>query len=227
MQNVGAYGQEVSETIERVDAIERATGERVSLTRDACAFGYRDSVFKRGADGRYVVVRVCFRLEPSGRPSVRYAELERILAGAPLSLNGVRDAVLALRRSKSMVIDHSDENRRSAGSFFLNPVVDKAQAEAIAEGGMPRYPVDAERVKLSAAWLIEHAGMPKGTTRGRVGLSSRHSLAIVNRGGATAADIVGFAAEVRARVREHFGVTLVPEPRLLGFEPSEAAPLFA
>ena len=226
MQNVGAYGQEVSETITRVDIIERASGNALSLDPDACAFGYRDSVFKRSAEGRYVVVRVVFRLRTNGAPTVRYPELQRAVSDAP-TLSEVRSAVLALRRGKSMVIDPDDDNRRSVGSFFLNPVVLEADADRVSslEAGLPRYPA-AGGVKLSAAWLIERAGLPKGTTRGPVGLSTRHSLALINRGGATSAQVIAFAAEVRARVRDHFGVALVPEPRFLGFEPHELRPLF-
>jgi UDP-N-acetylmuramate dehydrogenase len=221
MQNVGAYGQEVSETITRVDVIERATGNALSLLPDACAFGYRDSVFKRSAEGRYVVARVCFRLCSKGAPTVRYPELQRAVSPSP-TLSEVRSAVLALRRGKSMVIDPNDDNRRSVGSFFLNPVVAEADADRMAS---PRYPA-AGGVKLSAAWLIEHAGLTKGTTRGPVGLSTRHSLAIINRGGATSTQLIAFAAEVRERVRDRFGVSLVPEPRFLGFEPHELRALF-
>ena len=239
IQNIGAYGQEVGSVLERVHLIARDDGRELDLDHDGCQLGYRDSLFKGAAAGRYVVTRVRLRLRPDGPATVAYAELSRGLGDAEEpSLKQVRDTVLALRRAKSMVLDPSDVNRRSAGSFFVNPTLPIVEVETVAErvaerlgerAAMPRYPAAAdasgERVKLSAAWLIERAGMERGWGRGPVGLSTKHTLAIVNRGGATAAEIVAFAAEVRARVRETFGVTLTPEPRLLGFEPEELAPL--
>ena len=239
IQNVGAYGQEVAETITRVRAIDRASGSIVELDNAACRFGYRDSIFKREAKDRYAVVEVTFTLRRGGAPSVRYAELERRLAtaGGPTpSLAAVREAVLALRKSKSMLLDPADENGRSAGSFFMNPVVSQAALSSLkarlADAGslapgevMPSFPAEGGLVKLSAAWLIERAGFRRGTSDGQVGLSTRHALAIVNRGGASAAAIVAFAARVKGAVEERFGVRLVPEPALLGFEPGEIADL--
>jgi UDP-N-acetylmuramate dehydrogenase len=236
MQNVGAYGQEVAETIERVSTVSRTTGERSSFDARACGFGYRDSVFKGREAGRHVVTEVRFRLRPGGPPTIRYPELERAVrdAGEP-DLATVRRTVIALRRNKSMVIDPSDENHRSAGSFFVNPVLDddglavteeRVKAQLGDEVTMPRYPAEGG-TKLPAAWLIERAGMTKGTTRGRVGISTKHCLALVNRGGATAGELIAFAAEVRAAVRELFAVALTPEPRLLGFTAEETAALLA
>jgi UDP-N-acetylmuramate dehydrogenase len=234
MQNVGAYGQEVAATIEQVAVIDRTSGARAVLRRQACDFGYRDSIFKRAADGRYVVMGVRFRLRRGGPPTVIYPELAQALGGGDVGLAEVRSTVIALRRKKSMVLDPDDENFRSAGSFFLNPtlapdelsrVVARAKEHGC-EAEPPRFPAPAGRVKLPAAWLIEHAGFVKGTRRGRVGISSRHSLAIVNCGGARASEVVAFASEVRARVRERFGVALAVEPRLLGFEPAEVAGLY-
>jgi len=235
MQNVGAYGQEVGETIERVTAVSRQTGERVVLAADRCGFGYRDSVFKHEAAGQYIITEVRFRLRPGEGPTIRYPELERTVReqrGEP-SLESTRATVIALRRLKSMVLDPEDENRRSAGSFFVNPVLDD-EAFAIArakvrealgdEITMPSYPAEGG-TKIPAAWLIERAGLAKGTTRGNVGISTRHSLAIVNRGGAKASELVAFATEIRATVRERFAVTLHPEPRLLGFTTEETAAL--
>lgn len=231
MQNVGAYGQEVSQSVDAVVVVERSSGRRVELDKGACHFGYRDSVFKRQADGAYVVLAVRFRLAEGGAPTVAYAELEQALvaAGRPVTLTEVRGTVIRLRRAKSMVIEPNDENRRSAGSFFVNPTLGEehaARVEALAADiapaeRMPRWQVVGGRIKLSAAWLIERAGFPKGNSDGPVGISTRHSLAIVNKGGATAAQIVAYAARVRARVRERFDVALTPEPRLLGFEPDE------
>jgi UDP-N-acetylmuramate dehydrogenase len=232
MQNIGAYGQEVAGVIARVRLVERASGRETDLDAEACRFGYRDSVFKHEAADRYLITGVDFRFH-AGPPTIAYPELERALAaGAPPTLADVRRTVVALRRAKSMVLDASDENRHSAGSFFVNPVVapavaDEAAARAarLAPGQtMPRFP-QTDGHKLSAAWLIERAGFAKGTRRGAVGLSTRHTLAIVNFGGGTAADIIAFAAEIRARVRDAFGVTLTPEPRFYGFRPDELAAL--
>lgn len=229
IQNIGAYGQEIGEVLEAVTVLDAETGRVRELDRAACAFGYRTSVFKTTAAGRYVVLGVRLRLRPGGAPTVRYAELARRLDGAAPTLEAVRRAVLALRRGKGMVIDAetppSDPDRRSAGSFFLNPVVPAALADEIAARAadpMPRWPAGDGRVKLSAAWLIERAGFRKGHARGAVGLSTRHALALVNRGG-TAADLVALAAEIRRAVAAAFGVTLHPEPVFVGFDaPADA-----
>lgn len=235
IQNIGAYGQELSETLVEVEALERSTGELTTLSREDCELAYRDSVFKRAAAGRYLLTRVRLRLTPGGAPKIAYAELERAMSGGPRSLAAVRAMVIDLRRKKSMVLDPDDENRRSAGSFFVNPTVPHdeldailARAAAIAPGErMPSYPATEGRTKLSAAWLIERAGLLRGTARGRVGISTKHSLGIVNRGGATASELIAFALEVKTRVRDAFGVTLHPEPRMIGFEPEEVAALLA
>ena len=237
IQNVGAYGCEVADTLERVTAVDRATLETVDLAASDCGFAYRDSAFKRAWDGRFVITRVTFRLVVGGAPTVRYAELARALAAHPSpSLADVRATVLALRRSKSMVYDPKDENHRSAGSFFTNPIVSAAvlgrareAATAVLRAGesMPEFPAGPGLTKLAAGWLIERAGFTKGTFDGRVGLSTRHALAIVNRGGATAEEIVRFATKVKRGVFERFGVTLMPEPVLAGFEPHETADLLA
>ncbi len=202
----------------------------MELDRAACGFGYRDSVFKREARDRYVVVAVRFALRPGGAPTLRYAELSARFAGrAAPSLAEVREAVLGLRRSKSMVLDPTDENGRSAGSFFMNPTLDAAAAAAARARfpgeAMPAFPTGDGRVKLSAGWLIERSGFPRGTRDGAVGISTRHALALVNRGGATAAEIVAFARRVRDAVRYRSGVALAPEPVLVGFLPEETAGL--
>jgi UDP-N-acetylmuramate dehydrogenase len=221
IQNVGAYGQEVAETIESVRVIDRETLAHRTLTTAECRFTYRDSFFKSVAPERYVVLSVVFRLAPAGAPAVRYAELERRLAEdgidkAEATLTQVRDTVLALRRAKSMVLERDDENRRSCGSFFVNPIVTAEQAEHVeritGDPRMPRYPQADGRVKLAAGWLIERAGFRKGERRGAVGLSSKHALAIVCRDGARASDVVAFAREIVAAVAERLGVTLTPEP---------------
>jgi len=232
MQNVGAYGQDVSETIVRVRVLDLRTGAVSDLTREECRFGYRDSRFKREDRGRFVILAVTYRLRPGGAPAVRYADLERHLpaqGGAGPSLADVRRAVIDVRRRKSMVIDPGDPNRRSVGSFFMNPVVSAAEAERIeaavhrdgtlaANDRMPAYPAADGRTKLSAAWLIERAGLRRGYRRGNAGISTNHTLAIVNCGGATAQEVVGLAREIRDRVRDRFGLTLVPEPVFVNLE---------
>ncbi len=230
IQNIGAYGQEVSQTIEHVVVIDRDNAQRVVMDAASCQFAYRDSIFKGDANGRYIVVAVRFRLAVGAPPTIAYAELERAVRDhGAATLATTRDTVLVLRRRKSMVIDPEDENRRSAGSFFVNPIVSVDVADAVAasiDEPMPRYPVADDRVKLAAAWLIERAGMKKGTRQGNVGISTRHSLAIVNNGGATAEELVAFATTVRQRVRDRFNVKLHPEPRPLGFDPAEIAALY-
>ena len=223
IQNVGAYGQEVSQTVTTVHALDRRTGETVTLARQDCGFGYRSSRFKSGEPGRFIVLGVTYRLRPGGAPAVRYADVESDLARRSIarpSLADVRLSVLAIRRSKSMVLDPDDSNRRSCGSFFLNPVMDEASfARVSLAAGDPSMPCWREgngRVKLSAAWLIEHAGLHRGDGPGPVVLSTRHSLAIVCRQGARAADVAAFARDIRARVEARFGVRLVPEPVFWG-----------
>jgi UDP-N-acetylmuramate dehydrogenase len=230
LQNIGAYGQEVASVIERVQVIDRQDGRELELAREQCAFGYRDSLFK--AAERFVVLRVDFRFH-AGPPSIVYPELARAFDGREPTLGSVRQQVLSLRRSKSMLLDPSDPNGKSAGSFFVNPTVSHAVADEVAARAhtiapghsMPRFE-QPTGVKLSAAWLIEQSGLAKGTARGRVGLSTRHCLSIVNRGEASASEIIAFASEVRARVRDRFGVSLTPEPRCYGFRPGELAGLF-
>ena len=211
MQNVGAYGQEVADTIGFVRALDRETGQVVKLEPADCRFAYRSSVF-RGSD-RWIILEVRFRFPRSTSSApIRYAELARALGiaeGQSAPLRTVRDTVIALRRSKGMVVDPDDPESRSAGSFFTNPIV---EAGAVIPADAPRWSQPDGRTKLSAAWLIEHAGFAKGTTVGRVGISRKHALALVNRGGATATELLAFAAEIQARVRAVFGVELVREP---------------
>jgi len=219
IQNVGAYGQEVAETVTRVRALDTRHGRVVDVTAADCKFAYRDSAFKRDEPGRFVVLAVTYRLRPRGMPAVRYADVERHLGERGVRaprLADLRESVLAIRRSKSMVIDPADPNRRSCGSFFTNPVVG---CEALADverragaNGMPRWPQPDGRMKLSAAWLIEHAGFRRGQREGPVGLSTRHALAIVAHEGARAADVLAFAARVQRTVADRFGVVLTPEP---------------
>ena len=229
IQNVGAYGQEVSDTIRTVRVIDRGTRAITDLPPSACGFGYRDSLFRRQPD-RYVVASVTFALQPGGAARVRYPELTAALANnhSP-TLADVRAAVLDLRRKKSMVIDAADPNRRSVGSFFTNPIVSRAEARALVDRlladeiiasarELPQFPAGGDGVKLSAAWLIEHAGagIARGLRDGAVGVSTRHALALVHHGGGTTAALLALAARVRRAVRDRFGITLAPEPIFLG-----------
>lgn len=225
IQNVGAYGQEVSETVTAVRALDTETGRIVTLTGEACGFTYRNSRFKSVEPARHVILAVTYRVLPGGAPRVRYAELARHLDArgvARPSLADVRASVLAIRRSKSMVIDPGDENRRSCGSFFTNAIVKAAEADRVAETAgepaMPRWPEPDGRVKLSSAWLIERAGFARGYREGPVGLSTRHALAVVAHDGALAADVVAFARRLMAAVHERFGVRLTPEPVFWGVD---------
>jgi UDP-N-acetylmuramate dehydrogenase len=227
IQNVGAYGQEVAQAIEQVRVLDRRSLEVAVLAAPQLGFGYRSSVL-RDDPQRGVVLSVSFRLRIGSAPAgVAYPELERALGAHrhPPSLAAVRDAVLDLRRGKSMVLDPGDPNRRSAGSFFLNPVLSRSQLDRLCEraaaGGIaqavPHFAAAGDRRKVPAAWLIEQAGFARGHAVGRVGISTRHSLALVNRGGASAAELAALAGRIRSRVDELFGVRLRPEPAFLGF----------
>jgi UDP-N-acetylmuramate dehydrogenase len=211
VQNVGAYGQEVAQTITAVRVYDRAEKTERMLTPAECGFAYRDSRLKR-EPGRFVVLDVTFELDQSAdsRP-VGYAELARTLGiqiGGTAPLAAVRDAVIELRRGKGMVLDPADPDSRSAGSFFTNPVVPSGRAVE----GCPSWPAGHGQVKLSAAWLVQHAGFGRGTRDGHVGTSSRHSLALTTEPGATAAELLAFADRIVAAVQQQFGVTLDREP---------------
>jgi UDP-N-acetylmuramate dehydrogenase len=221
IQNVGAYGQEVAETIARVEALDRTTGTVVGFTNPECRFGYRSSLFKNVERDRYVVLSVTFRLERGGCATIRYPELQKFVEERGVSvedLRGVREAVIAIRKRKGMVLDPDDPDTRSDGSFFMNPILTAAEYEAFARiaPDAPHFP-SGDEVKLSAAWLIEHAGFRKGFVHGNVGLSSKHTLAIVNRGGGTAAEVQELVHTIQSRVRERFGVEMHPEPNFIGF----------
>ncbi|MEV4175078.1 UDP-N-acetylmuramate dehydrogenase [Nonomuraea sp. NPDC049709] len=222
IQNVGAYGQEVSQTIRCVRAYDRRTRHVVDLEARQCGFSYRDSVFKRDL-ARYVVLAVTYALDISELSGpVVYDELARRLgteAGGRVPLDRAREAVLGLRRGKGMVLDPADPDTRSAGSFFTNPVLTPAEAEelAVRAPGHPRWELPGGMVKVPAAWLIEQAGYPKGYERGPVRISTKHTLALTNpTERATTGDLLALAREVRDGVREKFGVTLVNEPVLVG-----------
>ena len=228
IQNVGAYGQEVSDTITRVQVVERAGGKPVWISNADCAFGYRTSRFKGRDRNRFVVTAVEFALKPEAPPVTAYRDIARYLEQEQIpspTLAQVRDAVMAVRRAKSMVADPSDPDSRSCGSFFTNPMVLPEEAEtlrlAALEAGlitehetMPAHPTSDGRVKLSAAWLIDRAGFKRGERHGNVSISSKHVLALTNCGGGTAREILALAAEIRNRVRNTFGILLDPEPVL-------------
>lgn len=231
IQNVGAYGQEVSETIAHVRAFDRTAGRVVELGPAECRFDYRTSVFKAAGSARWIVLSVGFTLRREVVRGAVYPELAAALAtwGASPGVRDVRETVLALRRAKSMVVDPADPESRSAGSFFLNVIVDEAAfADLVGRGrstgaigadeAPPRYPATGGRTKVPAAWLIERAGCLRGQVHGGARISRKHALALVNGGTATAADVVALARRVQARVRDAFGIELVMEPVLAGFD---------
>lgn len=214
IQNVGAYGALTSDVLTSVEVYDRSSGAVETWSREQCGFGrHRTSVFKHSR--RWIVLSVTFELSssPDGRP-VAYKALAdelQVALGEFVPAADVRPAVLALRTRRGMVLDEADHDTWSVGSFFLNPVVASVPAAA-ADG--PSWP-DVAGIKLSAAWLIEHAGFPRGYARGPVSLSTKHTLALTNRGGATAADLIGLADEVRRGVHDRFGIVLEPECHLV------------
>ena len=237
IQNVGAYGQEVASVIERVDAVDRMQRESVRLSRSDCGFSYRMSRFKQHDAGRFVICEVAFRLRPGAAGTVAYPDVREFLStlgiGSP-DVRAVREAVLSIRRRKGMVIDADDPDTRSVGSFFMNPVVDRGTFDRIAafvssgadspvRGAdlpgprIPHFMMQNGEVKLPAAWLIEQSGFGLGHVDGAVGLSTKHPLAIINRGGATARDVLRLARRIKAAVSDRFGITLRPEPVFVGF----------
>jgi UDP-N-acetylmuramate dehydrogenase len=225
VQNVGAYGQEVAETITNVRVLELATGKISEMSNAECGFSYRTSIFNSTQRGRYIVLGTTFVLTPGGRPRIEYSDLKKHFAGvtSPPTLAATRDAVRAIRHSKAMLITPDDEDCRSAGSFFKNPILTASEYEALNKiiqtmnKQIPTYPAGDGKVKVAAAWLVENAGFYKGYSLGPVGISRKHSLAIVNRGGAKATDIVALKNQVQHGVKQKFGVDLHPEPVFVGF----------
>jgi UDP-N-acetylmuramate dehydrogenase len=224
VQNVGAYGQEVAETIESVLALDMKDGQIRELCKEACGFSYRTSIFNTSERGRYVILRVTYALELGGAPRVHYADLKKYFAGreAP-TLAETRDAVRRIRAGKGMLITPGDEDCRSAGSFFKNPILSSNQFEDLKARAatknlqIPSYPALDAQKKVSAAWLVEHSGFGKGFGFGRVGISRKHALAIVNRGEATAGEVVAFKEMLQQRVEDLWGIRLEPEPVFVGF----------
>jgi len=217
IQNVGAYGQEVGHTIVAVHAYDREHDRVRVMSPLECDFAYRGSVFK--GNDRFVVLEVDFRLALSGESApIRYAELARNLGVEPgdrVPLADAREAVLKLRAGKGMVLDADDKDTWSVGSFFTNPVVSAEAWARFPEPGAPHWPGDDGTVKIPAAWLIEHAGFPKGFAGHRVAISGKHTLALTNRGDGTTADLLDLARTIRDGVRDRFGIELRPEPVLV------------
>ncbi|MGH9590886.1 MAG: UDP-N-acetylmuramate dehydrogenase [Terracidiphilus sp.] len=224
VQNVGAYGQEVASVIERVRAFDLESHEFVEFTARECGFSYRRSKFNSEVRGRFVVTRVDYRLRRGGPPTIAYPDLNRALserrrAADDPTLAEVANAVRRIRQSKGMLLVEGDPDCRSAGSFFKNPVITADRFREIAARGAmpPSFPARPGTVKLPAAWLVEQAGFAKGYNLGRAGISTRHTLALVNHGCATAAEILALARLISARVEERFGIRLEIEPVLIGF----------
>ncbi|AXC09534.1 UDP-N-acetylenolpyruvoylglucosamine reductase [Acidisarcina polymorpha] len=222
VQNVGAYGQEVSQTIRMVRALDLDTLGLVEFTNAECGFGYRQSIFNTSARGKYIVTQVEYEVTPGAPPTLTYADLKRRFpdAGEPPSVAKVASTVRAIRREKGMLLVEGDPDTASAGSFFKNPIIEQSELERIraavpANTAIPSYPAGDGKVKLAAAWLLEQTGFTKGYGSGRVGISSRHTLALINRGGATAAEVLGFSNEIVAKVEARFGVRLEREPVFL------------
>ena len=227
VQNVGAYGQEVSETIESVEVLDLQNGDGQvrELCREACGFAYRSSIFNTTERGRFVILRVAYALTPGGDPRIAYADLKRRFEGRETlpTLTETRAAVRDIHARKGMLIVEGDPDSRSAGSFFKNPVISQEQHEdlrkrAAAQGlALPSYPALEKSRKISAAWLVEHSGFARGDGFGRAGISSKHALAIVNRGDATTAEVLALKDQIQQRVEEIWGVRLEPEPVMVGF----------
>jgi UDP-N-acetylmuramate dehydrogenase len=232
VQNVGAYGQEVSDTIESVRAFDLKKDSIVVLPKPACGFRYRSSIFNTTERGRYIILRVHYRLKRGGAPSLKYADLQKYFASRLAhsaekktlpSLAEVREAVREIRRGKGMLIVSGDDDCRSAGSFFKNPVLGEAEFEVLAERAaskgieIPSYPALDAQHKVSAAWLVEHSGFSKGYAMGAAGISHKHALALINRGEAKASDIVSLKDEIQHGVQKAWGILLEPEPVFVGF----------
>jgi UDP-N-acetylmuramate dehydrogenase len=225
VQNIGAYGQEVANTIESVVALDLRDGEVHELSNQECGFSYRTSIFNTTERGRYIILQVNYSLNHGADAYIAYADLKKYFAGwsEKPALANVRDAVRKIRAGKGMLITAGDDDCRSAGSFFKNPILSADQYQALTARAdaknlqIPSYPALDAQKKVSAAWLVEHSGFSRGYGSGPVGISRKHALAIVNRGNATAADIVAFKEAIQQRVEEIWGILLEPEPVFVGF----------
>jgi|SRR5579863_9566173 len=225
VQNVGAYGQEVAETIESVVAFDLQSGQVKEHCKEACGFSYRTSIFNSSERGRFIILQVTYALLPDGKPRIQYTDLKKYFAGwsGSPTLAETRDAVRRIRAGKGMLISPGDDDCRSAGSFFKNPVLSPDQflelsgRAAAKKLQIPSYPALEAQKKVSAAWLVEHSGFTRGFGRGPVGISRKHALAIVNRGDATAADVMALKEQIQQRVEDIWGIHLEPEPVFVGF----------
>lgn len=224
VQNVGAYGQEVSETIVSVRVFDGKTKTIKDLSNSQCEFSYRTSLFNTTEKNRYVVLSVTYALSSDGEPKIVYRDLQNYFGDAKPTLEETRRAVLKIRAGKSMVIDPRDPNSLSVGSFFKNPIITtesfailEEKAAKLGIASIPSFKAEAGNVKVPAAWLIERSGFNKGFKFGCVGLSTKHTLAIINRGGATAGDVLSLKNKIQVKVKELFGIELNPEPVLVGF----------
>jgi UDP-N-acetylmuramate dehydrogenase len=226
VQNVGAYGQEVGETIHSVLAFDLQRGGVRELTAGDCEFGYRTSLFNTREHGRYIILEVTYALQPDGKPHLGYSDLKSYFVGrnGTVSIRETRDAVLDIRERKGMLIRPGDADSRSAGSFFKNPVISAERHRELTERArarglrLPSYPALSKQNKIPAAWLVEHSGFAKGYRRGRAGISTKHALALVNLGGATAAEILALKDQIQSGVEEVWGIRLEPEPVFVGFD---------
>ena len=224
-QNVGAYGQEVSQTIDSVEVFDRKDCQVRELCREACGFTYRSSIFNTTERGRFIILRVTYALVPGGDSCLEYADLKRQFEGRETrpNLAETREAVRHIRARKGMLIVPGDPDCQSAGSFFKNPVLSEEQHKDLEKRAaakkltLPSYPALEKSRKVSAAWLVEKSGFARGYGFGHVGISSKHALAIVNRGGATAAEVLALRDQIQHRVEEIWGVHLEPEPVMVGF----------
>jgi UDP-N-acetylmuramate dehydrogenase len=225
IQNVGAYGQEVSQTIASVLVFDLSRKEVREMDAADCEFGYRSSIFNTRDRGRCIILRVTYELRHGEPPSLRYADLQNYFAArneAP-TLAEVRKAILEIRASKGMLITPGDPDNHSAGSFFKNPVLTTTQFDDLQQKAgernlqVPSYPALSQQKKISAAWLVENSGFAKGYVKDRAGISSKHALAIINRGGATAGEIIALRDQIQQRVEQHWGIKLEAEPVLVGF----------
>lgn len=236
IQNVGAYGQDVSQTIIDLKAFDRQSRSLITLSNAQCEFEYRQSRFKGREPDRFVILSVRYRLTPEARPCTIYPDVQRYLEQRGLAeptLAEAREAVISIRRTKAMVVDPDEPDSRSAGSFFTNPILTDKEHQAFLERArarglageterIPTYPAGPGRVKLSAAWLIEHAGFRKGWVHGNVGISRKHTLAIVNRGAGRAREVRELVSLIQQSVAENFSVRIVPEPNFVGFSDGAA-----
>lgn len=228
VQNIGAYGQEVSQTISEIKCYDRLKKAIVYLRNGKggnyeCGFAYRRSIFNTTEKNRYVILAVSFYIFSQGTPNILYRDLQQYFGETKPTLQEIRDAVLQIRRTKSMVIDENDPNSKSAGSFFKNPVISNKEFEEIKDKAksagiefVPSFTVDENSVKIPAAWLIENSGFYKGYKLGNAGISSNHALALINLGNAKTGDIIRLKNEIQAKVEKFFGIVLHPEPEFVG-----------